>query len=111
MKKNLSHFIMEKLFFPWATETFFSLCLFSFVFCGKWKRLCFDASASGLGRGVECWVSEVDLARLEGDLYLFSLWWRFLFSLHLLGGLPRLTGLSGSSSLHSSLIDVHDLKI
>lgn len=102
---------MEKLFSLGQLKRFFSLCLFSFVFCGKWKRLCFDASASGLGRGVECWVSEVDLARLEGDLYLFSLWWRFLFSLHLLGGLPRLTGLSGSSSLHSSLIDVHDLKI
>lgn len=59
---------------------FFSpLYLFSFVFYGKWKQLYFDASARGLGYGVECWVSEVDLARLEGDLYLLSCGGGFCF--------------------------------
>lgn len=100
---------MEKLF-SLGQLKFFPLYLFSFVFYGKWKRLYFDASASGLGRGAECWVSEVDLARLEGDLYLFSCGGGFCFPCICLEA-SLADGSSGSSSFHSSLIDVHDLKV
>jgi hypothetical protein len=70
MRAFLPHFTLETamVFLQKLKTSFF----FGFVFCGKWKWLCFETNGNDLGGGVECRAYWADLSGLREDLYLTS---------------------------------------